>query len=80
MIRDHEYMEKLFEKKYPGYKFIDAEIKLNGINDSYYIYARMCRNWNGRNYIISNAQGLLQRMYFQQHKPGMLHKRIVQRK
>jgi hypothetical protein len=44
MIHDHEYMEKIFEKKYPGYKFIDAEIKLNGINDSYYIYARMCRN------------------------------------
>ena len=31
-------------EKYPGYKFIDAEVYVNGVNGGYYIYARMVRD------------------------------------
>lgn len=31
-------------KAYPGYKFLDAEVRYNGINAAFYIYARMVRN------------------------------------
>ena len=32
------------EKAYPGFKFLDAEVRYNGINAAFYIYARMVRN------------------------------------
>ena len=36
--------QEAMENAYPGYKFIDAEIKYNGVNAAFYIYARMVRN------------------------------------
>lgn len=44
MAFDREFLEKQLLKKYPGHKFIDAEVKINGINDGFYIYARMVRD------------------------------------
>ena len=31
------------EKAYPGFEFLDAEVKYNGINAAFYIYARMVK-------------------------------------
>ena len=36
--------EQEMEKAYPGYKFLDAEVKYNGVTAAFYIYARMVRN------------------------------------
>lgn len=44
MAKDHTVLETELTKEYPGYKFLDAEIKYNGINAAFYIYARMVRN------------------------------------
>ncbi len=44
MVRDPEFLKKQFLKKYPGYRFVDAEVKVNEINGGYYIYARMVRD------------------------------------
>lgn len=44
MARDYERLREEMEKAYKGYRFIDAEIKYNGINSAFYIYARMVRN------------------------------------
>ena len=44
MARDHEFLKQQLLKKYPGYKFIDAEVYVNGVNGGYYIYARMVRD------------------------------------
>lgn len=44
MATDRAYLESRIKKAYPGYKFIDAEVKVNDINGGFYIYARMVRN------------------------------------
>ena len=44
MARDYETLKTQMEKAYPAYKFLDAEVKYNGINAAFYIYARMVRN------------------------------------
>ena len=44
MARNYADIQEAMEKAYPGYKFIDAEIKYNGVNAAFYIYARMVRN------------------------------------
>lgn len=44
MAKDHVTLETELQKAYPGYKFLDAEVKYNGINAAFYIYARMVRN------------------------------------
>ena len=44
MAKDFETLKKQLEKAYPGYEFLDAEVKYNGINAAFYIYARMVRN------------------------------------
>ena len=44
MARNYTDIQEAMEKAYPGYKFIDAEIKYNGVNAAFYIYARMVRN------------------------------------
>jgi hypothetical protein len=44
MAKDHTVLETELAKEYPGYKFLDAEVKYNGINAAFYIYARMVRN------------------------------------
>ena len=44
MAKNYEVLKDEMEKKYPGYKFIDAEVKYNGITAAFYIYARMVRN------------------------------------
>lgn len=44
MVKDRDYLEGRIRKAYPGYKFIDAEVKVNDINGGFYIYARMRRD------------------------------------
>ena len=44
MAKDHEELKKQMEKKYPGYRFIDAEVRWNGVTAAFYIYARMIRD------------------------------------
>lgn len=44
MATDRAYLESRIRKAYPGYKFIDAEVKINDINGGFYIYARMVRD------------------------------------
>lgn len=44
MAKDHTVLEAELTKAYPGYKFLDAEVRYNGINAAFYIYARMVRN------------------------------------
>jgi len=41
---DRAYLESRIRKSYPGYKFIDAEVRINDINGGFYIYARMVRD------------------------------------
>ena len=41
MAFDYETLKTEMEKAYPGFKFLDAEVKHNGINAAFYIYARM---------------------------------------
>ena len=43
MARDHEELKSQMEKAYPGFEFLDAEVKYNGINAALYIYARMVK-------------------------------------
>lgn len=44
MIRDYETLKEEMEKAYPGYRFLDAEVKHNDKVAAFYIYARMVRN------------------------------------
>lgn len=44
MATDRGYLEERITKAYPGYKFIDAEVKINDINGGFYIYARLRRD------------------------------------
>jgi hypothetical protein len=44
IARDYTQLQEEMEKAYKGYKFIDREVKYNGINSAFYIYARMVRN------------------------------------
>lgn len=44
MAFDSELLKKEMEKAYPGYIFLDAEVKHNGINAAFYIYARMVKH------------------------------------
>lgn len=44
MAKDYEQLKEQMEKSYPGYRFLDAEVKYNGITAAFYIYARMVRN------------------------------------
>ena len=37
-------LKEQMEKAYPGFRYLDAEVKYNGINAAFYIYARMVRN------------------------------------
>lgn len=43
MAFDSELLKSEMEKAYPGYKFLDAEVRHNGINAAFYIYARMVK-------------------------------------
>ena len=43
MVRSHEEMKSQMEKAYPGFRFLDAEVKYNGINAAFYIYVRMVK-------------------------------------
>lgn len=43
MAKDFEELKAQMEKAYPGYKFLDAEVKYNGINAAFYIYTRMVK-------------------------------------
>ncbi|BFK26975.1 MAG: hypothetical protein E6124_04265 [Blautia producta] len=44
MAKNYETLKAEMEKAYSGYKFLDAEVKYNGVNAAFYIYARMVRN------------------------------------
>lgn len=44
MAFDSELLKREMEKAYPGYTFLDAEVKHNGINAAFYIYARMVKH------------------------------------
>lgn len=44
MAFDRDFLEKQLKAKYPDLKFIDAEVKINNINDGFYIYARTVRD------------------------------------
>lgn len=44
MANDYETLKAEMEKAYSGYKFLDAEVKYNGVTAAFYIYARMVRN------------------------------------
>lgn len=43
MVTDHEVLKAELEKAYPGCTFLDAEIKYNGVNACWYIYARLTK-------------------------------------
>lgn len=43
MAFNYELLKEEMEKAYPGFKFLDAEVKHNGINAAFYIYARMVK-------------------------------------
>lgn len=43
MVKSHETMKEEMEKAYPGYTFLDAEVKYNDGLALFYIYARMIR-------------------------------------
>lgn len=43
MAKDHEALKEGMEKAYPGYTFLDAEVKYNGQTAAFYIYARMVK-------------------------------------
>ena len=44
MAKNIDTEKKQLEKAYRVYEFLDAEVKYNGINAAFYIYARMVRN------------------------------------
>ena len=43
MVRDFEELKAQMEKAYPGFKFLDAEVKYNDKVTAFYIYARMIK-------------------------------------
>lgn len=43
MVRDFEELKAQMEKVYPGFKFLDAEVKYNDKVAAFYIYARMIK-------------------------------------
>lgn len=43
MVRDFEELKAQMEKAYPGFKFLDAEVKYNDKVAAFYIYARMIK-------------------------------------
>lgn len=43
MVKDHSTLQAEMEKAYPGFKFLDAEVKYNALNAAFYIYARMVK-------------------------------------
>lgn len=43
MVRDFEVLKEQMEKAYPGYKFLDAEVRHNDRIAAFYIYARMVK-------------------------------------
>lgn len=44
MAKNHDIMKEEMEKAYPSYRFLDAEVKYNGVTAAFYIYARMVRD------------------------------------
>lgn len=44
MAKDFEELKANMEKAYEGYRFLDAEVKYNGVTAAFYIYARMIRD------------------------------------
>lgn len=48
MVTDHEFLKTELEKAYPGCTFLDAEIKYNGVNACWYIYARLTKKKEGK--------------------------------
>lgn len=43
MVFDSSVLQAEMEKAYPGFTFLDAEVKHNGVNAAFYIYARMVK-------------------------------------
>ncbi len=43
MAFDFETLKAEMEKEYKGFKFLDAEVRYNGVNAAFYIYARMVK-------------------------------------
>ena len=41
MANDYETLKAEMEKAYSGYKFLDAEVKYNGVTAAFYIYAHL---------------------------------------
>lgn len=46
MVRDFEELKAQMEKAYPGFRFLDAEVKHNDKVAAFYIYARMIKKWD----------------------------------
>ena len=44
MVKNDDTMRQEMEKAYPGYKFLDAEVKYNQDLAMFYIYARMIKH------------------------------------
>lgn len=44
MAKRYDVLKEEMEKAYPGYRFLDAEVKYNGVTAAFYIYARMIRD------------------------------------
>jgi hypothetical protein len=43
MVKNNDALRAEMEKAYEGYKFLDAEVKYNGVNAAFYIYCRMVK-------------------------------------
>lgn len=43
MVRDHTALVEELEKAYPGFRYLDSEVRYNGISATFYIYARLAR-------------------------------------
>lgn len=43
MTFDPDYRKEIIEKKYPGYRYLDAEPMVNKVNGGFYLYVRMTR-------------------------------------
>ena len=48
MVKDFETLKERIEKAYPGFKFLDAEVKYNDRVAAFYIYARMIKKRDKR--------------------------------
>lgn len=48
MVKDYENLKSQMEKAYPGYTFLDAEAKYNGVTAAFYIYARLIKKRDKR--------------------------------